>query len=346
VKSAGAPRRGSVRAAARAEGPGVADLVIDYQLLNDAASQLDALKTEIDDINDADTMDGYVPVANNGQVDTADLGPGNLPTSLWNFYWNWQSPLSNATKQVQQLAATFRGVAQTFFDADASQVAAVNSGLAQSAVRNYPSEYAAYQKQLAQWEKLPDPNHVQTYDENGNIITTSVPKPTAPVDPGSTYDGSAGVTTSVTTNGKDDSGNPLVTSETTTYTVDGMTYTETTTFGADKGDVDGHPTQDSTQTIQHQDGSKDVITTTNNLDGSSTSTDVNTGSDGSSTTSTTNTTVTNHGDGTSTMVSTTNNADGSTTTVTTDTDKYGKATTTTVNTPAPTDDSNYDWGGF
>ncbi len=323
----------------------MADLVIDYVLLNDAAGQLDALKTQIDDINNADTMDGYVPTANNGQVDTADLGPGNLPTSLWNFYSNWQSPLSNATKQVQQLAATFRGVAQTFFDADASQVAAVNAGLAQSAVRNYPSEYAAYQKQLAQWEKLPDPNDVQTYDENGNLITTSVPKPTAPVDPGSTYGGSAGVTTSVTTNGKDGAGNPLVTSETTTYTIDGMTYTETTTLSADKGDVNGHPTQDTTQTIHHQDGSTDVITTTNNTDGSSTSTDVNT-ANGTSTTTTTNTTVTNNADGSSHLVSTSNNPDGSTTTVTTDTDKYGKATTTTVNTPAPVDPSNYDYIGY
>ncbi|MBS2961547.1 hypothetical protein KGA66_00715 [Actinocrinis puniceicyclus] len=320
----------------------MADLVIDYQLLHDAAGQLDSLKTQIDDINNADTIDGYVPIANNGQVDTGDLGPGNLPTSLWNFYSNWQSPLSNATKQVQQLAATFRGVAQTFFDADASQVAAVNSGLAQSAVRNYPSEYAAYQKQLAEWEKLPDPNHVQYYDENGNLVTTSVPRPTAPTNPGTTYGGSAGVTTNVTTSGTDGSGNPLVTSETSTYTVDGMTYTETTTFGPDKGDVNGHPTQDSTQTIHHQDGSTDVITTTNNLDGSSHSTDVNTAS-GQTTTTTTDTTVTNHPDGSSTTVSTTDNADGSTTTLTIETDKYGKATTTTTNTPAPPDPSTYDY---
>jgi len=77
----------------------------------------------------------------------------------------------------------------------------------------------------------------------------------------------------------------LPTTETTTVNSGGMTYTETTTFGPDKGWVHDGPTQDTTQVVTHPDGTKDTITTTMNTDGSGTT--VAKQADGTTTTSTT-----------------------------------------------------------
>jgi hypothetical protein len=272
----------------------VADLVIDYTLLNDAAGQLDALNDDIGTINNADTFDGYIPTGGGNSVNSEDLGPGNLGDSLANFYGNWAGPLSNAGQQVQNLAATFRGVAQTFFDADASQAAAVNAGLALSDARNYPSEQKAYQNSLAQWNAMKDPNGNPSpgvayyYNGQGQLVSETVAKPTPPFDPNGSYSGTSGVTTTYTTSGTDAStGDPLISSETTSVSDDGLSFSETTTYGSNLGDMGGAPTQDTVQTIHHADGSTDVITTDYNLDGSGTSTDVNTPTGGGSPTTTT-----------------------------------------------------------
>ena len=270
----------------------MADLVIDYELLHNAATKLDALETDVNTIGKIGTAISYGFVPSNGPGGgeyADDLGPEPIGRALSNFFGQWQDPLSNAGDQIKKLSATFKGVAQAYFDADASSVGAINTGIAMSNARNYPAEEAAYQQALAEWNKLPNGGHnVPYYTLDGVEHYMDVPAPTPPNDPGGNYTGPSGATTTYTTGGTDPNDpnhGPLITSETTTYTDDGLTYTETTTFGPDKGWADGGPVQDTTSTITHSDGSTDTITTTTNLDGSATSVDVN-NSNGTTTTST------------------------------------------------------------
>lgn len=256
----------------------MSDLVIDYELLYTAAGDLTSLNDEIGTIKGGTRIGGYIPGTNGQEFLSEDMGPGGIGYALSDFYDNWSSPLHDAGDQITKLASTFKGVAQTFFDADASQLAGINSGEALSAVRNYPEELASYNQNLAEWNKIKDPNNVQYYDINGNLQTMSVPKPVAPTAPGSSYSAVPGVTTTWTTGGTDPddpNGGPLITGETSSYSIDGMTYSETTTFGPDQGWADGGATQNSVQTVHHSDGSTDTITTTQNTSGSATSTDVN-----------------------------------------------------------------------
>jgi hypothetical protein len=272
----------------------MADLVIDYELLYNAASQLSSLESDVNTIGKIGTVIdyGFVPsTGSGGGVYCDDLGPEPFGRALSNFYGAWQSPLSDGVAQITKLAATFKGVAQAYFDADASQAGGINTGIALSAARNYPQEEASYQAALAEWEQLPNGGvNVPYYTIDGVEHYMTVPRPTPPDQPTGSVTGPTGATTTYSTGGTDPydpSHGPEITSETTTYTTDGMTYTETTTFGADKGWADGGPVQDTTSTITHSDGSTDTITTTTNLDGSATSVDVN--KDNGATTTTTDT---------------------------------------------------------
>jgi hypothetical protein len=265
----------------------LSDLVIDYESLYTAAGDLTSLNDEIGTIKGGSRIGGYIPGTNGQEFLSEEMGPGGIGYALSDFYDNWSSPLHDAGDQITKLAATFKGVAQTFFDADAAQLAGINSGEALSAVRNYPSELASYNQNLAEWNKIKDPDNVQYYDINGNLQTMSVPKPTAPTAPGSSYSAVPGVTTTWTTGGTDPydpSGGPLITGETSSYSIDGMNYSETTTFGPDQGWADGGATQNSVQTVNHSDGSTDTITTTQDTSGAGTSTDVNVNSGTTTTT--------------------------------------------------------------
>jgi hypothetical protein len=131
------------------------------------------------------------------------------------------------------------------------------------------------------------------YQILANAEAAGKPLPTPPTPPQDTYalTGSNGVTTTFTygtdTNVPDadkttHTPNQIITSETTTVNVDGMTYKETTTFGPDKGWGPNGPTQDTTQVITNPDGSTDTIKTTTDTSGSGSMTD--TSSDGTTTT--------------------------------------------------------------
>ena len=266
----------------------MADLVIDYELLYDASSKLNTLQSEIHTITKTDQgRSGYTYGANGNVLDN-ELGPGPFANALIGFYDAWSAPLSNAGDQITKLSATFKGVAQAFFDADASSVGAINAGVALSNARNYAVELAAYEQALLEWQSLPNPNHVPYYTADGVEHFMKVPPPTAPTVPGTTYTGPGGATTTFTT-GPSDPNDPNhgleITSETTTVSVDGQNYSETTTFGPDKGWVDDGPVQDTKSVVNHSDGSTDTITTTTNLDGSATTVDVNQ-ANGKTTTST------------------------------------------------------------
>lgn len=272
----------------------VADIIIDYESLHDAANQLNALETEISTLDHTDTLNGNIP-STSGDVDPSTLGPGNIGWALSDLYSAWNDPLDNAGKQIRKLSATFTGIANAWFDVDASQSAAVNASMDIAAVNNYGADVVQYNKAEAAYNKaLTDYDNAKAYDEQNDpsalkYLGPPPTPPTPPTDPGAAYSSQPGASSTVTY-GPPDPKNPddptgkTVASETTTVTVDGMTYTETTAFGPDKGWANGQPTQDTTQTITHSDGSTDKITITENTDGSATETDVS--STGTTTTAT------------------------------------------------------------
>jgi hypothetical protein len=204
------------------------------------------------------------------------------------FYRAWSDPFHNALDQLKQLASTFTGVAQAWFDADATQAAGINSDLAQSDLTNYyaelkqynanPPDPTDYAQALANWEE----QLVQIMSSGLSssqlaLQLTALGAPpqqqTEPTDPGTTLT-TGNSTTTLSANGAPYSADtaeptaPTVTSETTTVSVDGMTLTETTAYGAPKGYVNGQLVQDWTQTVVNADGSKDTTTAVSGLDGS------------------------------------------------------------------------------
>jgi hypothetical protein len=274
----------------------MADLVISYQALNNAATQLTNIESESDAIDKAmqigegtrtNISAGYIP-SSSGSMSPYTLGPGNLPSAMSDFYRAWADPFHNAMDQLKQLASTFTGVAQAWFDADATQAAGINSDLAQSNLTNYDAELAQYNanppspgdyvQALASWEAqlLQIVTSGLSASQMAYQLTALGPPPqpeVKPTDPGTTLT-TGNTTTTLQANGAPyapdtaEPTSPTVTSETTTVSVDGMTLTETTTFGAPKGYVNGQLVQDWTQTVTNADGSKDTTTAVAGLDGS------------------------------------------------------------------------------
>jgi hypothetical protein len=274
----------------------MADLVISYQALNNAATQLTNIESESDAIDKAmqigegtrtNISAGYIP-SSSGSMSPYTLGPGNLPSAMSDFYRAWADPFHNALDQLKQLASTFTGVAQAWFDADATQAAGINSDLAQSNLTNYDAELAQYNanppspsdyaQALASWEEqlLQIMTSGLSPAQMAYQLTAlgGAPQPEVkPTDPGTTLT-TGNTTTTLSANGAPyapdtaEPTSPTVTSETTTVSVDGMTLTETTTFDPPKGYVNGQLVQNWTQTVTNADGSKDTTTAVAGLDGS------------------------------------------------------------------------------
>jgi hypothetical protein len=264
---------------------------IDYELLNNAASQLSALNSDIETFTTWD-FPGFAPGTGGDSNAVEDLfspdtgpgptampgyGPGNLGTALGEFSQGWKGPLSNAGQQLQQLAATFKGVAQAWFDADASQAAAASASLASTEVRQYGIAQQQYNAEMKQYNQAVKAGQSET-------------APTAPTAPPSPLVTSgAGVSTSFTEgaadpNDHDDPQGATVSAETTTVTADGLSYKETTTFLPNQIWTANGPAVDSTQHVSNADGSTDTVTTTETASGAMTSVDVS--STGSTTTTT------------------------------------------------------------
>jgi hypothetical protein len=250
----------------------VSDLVMDYGLLNQAAQDIQGLSPEINRVKNVAHMVGRGEVSYNvpGQTnsDNVDLGPtGSLFTAMGRFYGSWSSDMSNAMDGLDKLAGYFKGVADSFMETDASQAAGFNESAMMSAVLRYPAQVDEYYQILANAQKAGKP----------------LPTPPTPPQDAFTLPGTSGLTTTFTYGGDDPdvpaadqsthAPNQLISSETTTVTVDGMTYTETTTFGADQGWGPDGPTQDTTQVITNPDGTTDTLKTTIDPSGAGTMTD-------------------------------------------------------------------------
>ncbi|HEV2635921.1 MAG TPA: hypothetical protein VGX23_12280 [Actinocrinis sp.] len=245
------------------------DLIIAYGLLNQAANDIKGLSPESSRIQNTAKAEGRgIALTVPGQVNenNPDLGPSrNLYRALGTFFDHWASPMSNAMDGLDKLAGYFQGVADTFEEADASQAAAMTEGAMMSAILRYPQQMDLYTQELE--------NEV---DPNGKLVGSD-PTPPTPVPNPFSLPGVTGATTTYTMGGQDPYSPPgvkssswpndLVTSETTTVTGDGMTYSETTTFGPDQGWGPNGPTQDTTQVVTNPDGSTDTITTTSDTSG-------------------------------------------------------------------------------
>lgn len=245
----------------------MSDLAISFGLLNQASNDITNLGPEIKRIEATTTPTATrvsIPLVP-GEVNRNDneIGPGlTLYRALGDFYTKWQTPASDAMDGLKKLGGYFKQVADAFEEMDASTAGGLNEGQVISQVLSYPQEMDQYNNAL-EWE--------WTRDSNGKMIQRYA-DPTPPVMPQSPFSLTDGVTTSYTLDGVQDPFSPpgvkasswpnyLVNSETTTVTEDGMTYTETTNFGPDKGWGPDGPTQDTSQIITNPDGSTDIITT-------------------------------------------------------------------------------------
>ncbi|MBR7831824.1 hypothetical protein KDL01_01045 [Actinospica durhamensis] len=252
-------------------------LVVDYSLLNEAADDIKALSPEIDKIKNAARSVGrgvvyQVPGASNSN--NSELGPsGTLYMALGRFYESWATDMSNAMDALDKMAGYFKGVADSFMETDASQAAGLNMSSAMSAVLRYPAALDQWYKDKAATEAA------------GNTFTE--PEPTAPASPyvlASGNNASTTFTTMTDANVPSDqksthATNVVFSSETTTVTVNGMTYSETTTFQADQGwGTHGSPVQNYTQVVNNPDGSTDTITVATDTNGNATMTDLNSSS--------------------------------------------------------------------
>jgi hypothetical protein len=249
---------------------------MDYGLLNQAAQDIKGLSPEISRVKNVAHLVGRGEVTYSvpGQTnnDNTDLGPsGTLFESLGRFYGSWSGDMSNAMDGLDKLAGYFQGIADSFMETDASQAAGFNESAMMSAMLRYPQQVDEYYQILANAQKA------------------GKPLPTYPAAPQNPYalSGTSGLSTSFTTG--DDTAvpaadktthapNQILSSETTSVTSDGMHYSETTTFGADKGWGPDGPTQDTTQVITNPDGSTDTLKTTLNTDGSGSMTDTDSAS--------------------------------------------------------------------
>jgi hypothetical protein len=258
----------------------MSDLIMSYGLLNQAASDISNLGPEVTRIQNTIRGNGkglpIVPGAT-GASD-GDLGPGmNLYRALGSFYETWQTPAQNAMDGLDKLGGYFKQVADAFQEIDASTAGGINAGTAISDVLRYPELMDQYNNALMY---MVNPQGQQAY---------AAPTMPTPIDDPFSLPGTTGLSTTYTMGGQDPDSPPgvkssswpndLVASETTTVTQDGMNYSETTTFGPDKGWGPDSPTQDTTQVITNPDGSTDTIKTVIDPgNGSGTMTDLNSAS--------------------------------------------------------------------
>jgi hypothetical protein len=248
----------------------VADIAIDYELLNQLGKDLETLKYRISDAR-----------TSNHNFSTADVGGPYIPLVMEHCYQVWGGAFKHAWDLLESLSSTYTGVAQQWFEQDAGYAATANEQAAGFTHSMWEMKKSAYDN----WQKL---SHtyvtVHGFDDNGNPYDKQVPladpntPPEAPGQEPTSYtfagpDGSQHTTTST----YDADGNLTSSDSTVTDGNGGLSYHEHTSFG-DNGSYN--------LSVENPDGSKSTETVTGNADGTGTKVDVITGSDGKTTTTT------------------------------------------------------------
>jgi hypothetical protein len=242
-------------------------LVVGYQVLHDAATDIDRLgpiATQLaNNFKGQDRSDIFaVPGLNN--YDNPDIGP-NTYTAVMNFYSHWAFKMSDAMNGLNQLGAVFRSVGNAFAETDMSMAGSINLAQLTSQILAYPhlmdahaQALAAHGKENPYTHKFPDgpvPDAPTPPDDPYMIV--------APGGPSTKWLYQEAPDSAVPADQKSSTWvNRLLATETTSLTTDGMTWSETTTYSADKGWGPDGPTQDTTQVVTHTDGSTDTIKTT------------------------------------------------------------------------------------
>jgi len=242
-------------------------LVISYQTLHHAANDidnLDPIATELsNNFKGQDRSDIFaVPGLNN--YDNPDMGDSTY-AAMMNFYSDWAFKMSDAMNGLKSLGALFRSVGNAFAETDMSMAGSINLAQLTSQILDFPQRMDAYVAALNykgtenpythQFPDMPDPvmptqpDSPFTLMPGTNLSTSWLYRPEADANVPPGQKSSTWV-------------NRVLATETTTDTVDGMTYSETTTYSIDKGWGPNGPTQDTTQVVTHIDGSHDTITTT------------------------------------------------------------------------------------
>jgi hypothetical protein len=254
-------------------------ILMSFSILNNAANSINNLSPEIGRMRElSGPLDGKVPTQSGHTADNLS-GNQNLMRALVEFFQHVQTPLTNGAAALTNLQGVFQSVADDFFQMDAAQAAAINMSVALSADYSYP---------YAQYQYLHDEDLYDSPDWGPKVLGWAGP-PTEPVSPTSPFSVEPGVTTSY--NLGDVDANPasplneypygddgvlafLPTSETTSVTGDGLTYSETTAFDADQGWGPEGPVQDMYQTVTNPDGTTDIVQTAIDLGGSGMMTEV------------------------------------------------------------------------
>lgn len=247
----------------------MADIVIDYELLNQLGKDTDTLKHKISDARTSNHH--YAP---------NDVGP-DASFMIDMYYHAWSGAFKHAWNLLESLSNTYTSVAKQWFDQDAGYAATANEQAAGFTHSMWEMKKSAYDS----WQRL---SHtyvtVHGFDDNGNPYEKQVPlaDPNQPPEaPGAEPDGyhytAADGSTHNTTSTYDSNGNLTSNDTVVTDGNGGLSYHEHTTFG-DNGSY--------TSTVEHPDGTKTTETVTGNADGTGTKTDVTVDSDGTTTTET------------------------------------------------------------
>ncbi|MBY8883090.1 hypothetical protein [Actinacidiphila acidipaludis] len=247
----------------------MADIVIDYELLNQLGKDTDTLKHKISDARTA--KHDYSP---------NDVGP-DASFMIEEYYGAWSGAFKHAWNLLESLSNTYTSVARHWFDQDAGYAATANEQAAGFTHSIWEMKKSAYDN----WLKL---SHtyvtVHGFDDNGNPYEKQVPladpdkPPEAPgqAPTGYSFTASDGSTHN-TTSTYDADGNLTSNDTVITDGSGGMSYHEHSTFG-DNGSY--------TTTVEHPDGTKTTETVTGNANGSGTKVDTYTDTDGKTTTTT------------------------------------------------------------
>ncbi len=257
----------------------MADIKIDYNLLNDAKKDLHDLAEGL-----IPSMDDEVFQSLGDGTGDDVLGSSEISSAVYSLHSNAEYTMGKAKDGLTKLGDSFGSVGEAFlqFDAEIAQgMHATNSNLALS----------NYQREKSTWDYYQAHKDQCVGDDQPDFCSATNPGDAPPLDQTIVTD-RGNVNTHLTL---DDEGN--VTREETTVTYDGKTYTSVTDYSNNGNTIVSNSTYPDGSTVHNEtnlntdggshsvststdtDGKKDVTDTTVNPDGSGTQTVTN--SDGS-----------------------------------------------------------------
>ncbi len=250
----------------------MADIKIDYNLLNDAKKDLHDLAEGL-----IPSMDDEVFQSLGDGTGDDVLGSSEISSAVYSLHSNAEYTMGKAKDGLTKLGDSFGSVGEAFlqFDAEIAQgMHATNSNLALS----------NYQREKSTWDYYQEHKDQCVGDNQPDFCSATNPGDAPPLDQTIVTD-RGNVNTHLTL---DDQGNVI--KEETTVTYDGKTYTSVTDYSNNGNTIVSNSTYPDGSTVHNEtninsdggshsvststdtDGKKDVTDTTVNADGSGTQT--------------------------------------------------------------------------